>query len=285
MYPREYHKPTTLEQAWELQAAIRGARYVGGGTDLMVKIRRGDLRPDALISLRGIADLRGLDLDADPLRIGAMTTIAELESDPAVARRLPALHQAARVLGSRQIRNVATIGGNLSNASPCADTAPPLLALAALVVIAGPDGERELPVERVFRGPGGTCLEPRQLVREIRIDPPAPGARGVFLKKGRVRMDLGLASVAAVVELDGETCTRARLAAGSVAPTPIRLRRVEQLVEGRRLTAELLAEARRLAFDEVAPITDIRATEDYRRQIVGVYVERALARLLQEARS
>ncbi|MFQ5844440.1 MAG: FAD binding domain-containing protein, partial [Planctomycetota bacterium] len=183
-------------------------------------------------------------------------------------------------LGSPQIRNVATVGGNLCRAAPGADLAPPLLVHEARVRLRGAAGSRDLPLEEFMLGPGETCLGPGEVLGAVLLDPPPAGARTVFLKKGRVRMDLSLVSVAVLLELEGKRCRRARVAAGSVAPTPLRLRRVEALLEGRPITPAVAAEARAAAAAEVAPITDVRATESYRRRIAGVFVERALSRLL-----
>jgi carbon-monoxide dehydrogenase medium subunit len=168
------------------------------------------------------------------------------------------------------------VGGNLCRAAPCADLAPPLLVYEATVRLAGRGGTREVPIDAFFKGPGVTALEPGEILVAVTLPPPRPNARGCFLKKGRVRMDLSIASVAALVEMDGDVCTRARLAAGAVAPVPMRLEEVEALVEGKPLTDDLLAEAQRLASREVMPITDVRSTESYRRRITGVYVKRAL---------
>lgn len=271
---RAYHRPLTVEDALALQRAEPGARYIAGGTDLLVG---SDPAPATLVSLRGIADLQGID-DAG---IGAATTIGAITRHAGLARAYPVLVHAARRLGSEQIRNQATIGGNLCRAAPCADTAPPLLVLEARARLAGPDGERTVALEDFFRGPGATCLEAGELLTRIELDPPRPGAVGVFLKKGRVYMDLSLASVAVLLEAEGKRVERVRIAAGSVAPTPLRLREVEQLLEGQEVTDALLAEAGALAARTVMPITDVRSTEAYRRHITGVYVRRGVARALE----
>lgn len=282
----EYHRPRTLQEAWQLKQSVAGSRYVAGGTDLMVRIRNASRaeRPPALISLRGVKELDGIDTedDGETTRIGALTPIADLLRSPLLRERYPALVEAASKLGSPQIRNAATIGGNLCNASPCADTAPPLLVYEARARLESATGTRELPLEDLFLGPGETPLGPDEVLTRIMLDPPDPSARALFLKKGRVRMDLAQASVAMLLVLDRKRCTKARLAAGSVAPTPVRLKPVEELLEGDELTEALLAEAQQLAARTVAPITDLRSTEEYRRQIVGVYVKRAARQLMED---
>lgn len=277
----EYHRPTTLEDAFALHASVKGARFVAGGTDLFVQVRGGVERPRAVISLRGVQELRGIELSDDGARIGAAVTVAELLEHPQLGQRYPVLGQAASCLGSPQIRNVATVGGNLCNASPCADTAPPLLVHEARVRLTGPGGSRELPLRELYRGPGLTALAQGEVLESVLLDPPPPAARGVFFKKRRVRMDLALASLAILAQIDGDRCTRLRVAAGSVAPTPLRLEQVEQLLEGKTLTAACLDEARALAMRSVSPITDVRSTEEYRRHIIGVYLRRGLERLLR----
>jgi CO/xanthine dehydrogenase FAD-binding subunit len=286
---QEYHRPRSLEQALALRAERPGACFAAGGTDLFVQLGRApaDAPPTSVISLRAVEELLGVTTDEESgrTRIGAAVTIAELLAHPLINDNFPVLAQACAVLGSPQIRNVATVGGNLCNASPCADTAPPLLALEARVELVDPaGGTRELPLEEFFTGPGETALAPDELLGAVLLQRQGDGACGLFLKKRRVRMDLALASVAAQVKADGRWCERARLAAGSVAPTPIRLREVERLLEGKEISGQLLLEAQKLSSRIVAPISDLRTTEEYRRGVVGVYVRRALDQLFaQEA--
>lgn len=285
---QHYHQPRSLAQALSLRADAPDACFVAGGTDLWVQLRRAahGAGPSTVVSLRAVEELRGVSTDehSGQTRIGAAVTIAELSRHPLVHARYGVLAQACAMLGSPQIRNVATIGGNLCNASPCADTAPPLLALEARVELHGPDGMRELPLQQFFAGPGQTALSPRELLAAVVLDRPAEAACGLYLKRRRVRMDLALASVAVQVEADGRWCERARLAAGAVAPTPLRLTEVEKRIEGRQISTRLLAEVQRVAGECIEPISDLRATAAHRRLIVGVYARRALGQLFaQEA--
>ncbi len=275
----EYHRPHSLGEALELKAAVPGARVIAGGTDLMVRLRSRELAPPALISLRRIPDLAGVREEQGGARIGAATTFTDLLADPIVARDYPVLAQAAGRVGSRQIRNAGTVGGNLANASPCADSAPPLLALGARVRLERSGGSRELPLEDFFLGPGAAALEADEILTAVLLPPPEPGARAVFLKKGRVKMDLAVASVAVLLVVEGDTCRRARVTAGSVGPVPLRLREVEALLEGAVPTPERVAEAAEVAMRSVTPITDVRGAADYRRRIVGVFLKRALGSL------
>lgn len=275
MKPIPYFRPAMLEEAWDIVQRSPGARYVAGATDLFVKMKNGQVRPDALVSLRSIPRLRGIGC-GESVRIGATTTISDIVGHEGLRGRLPLLVEAARRLGSVQIRNAATIGGNLANCSPCADTATALLVMEARVRLEGPNGRREMPVREYFRGPGVSCAFVGEILTDIIVEPPPEGTFVLYQKKGRVRMDLAVASVAALLRMDAGTCVRARLAAGSCAAVPLRLVKVEALLEGRALTAELAEEAGRLAAGSVAPISDIRATEAYRRRIIGAYVRRAV---------
>ncbi len=191
----------------------------------------------------------------------------------------PALIDSMRPFGSRQIRNMATLGGNLCNASPGADAAPPLLVYEATVELRDRNGTREMPLEDFFVGPGETALRPGEVMTAILLPPPHGDVRSVYLRKGRVKMDVATASVAALVEMDGGTCVRARLAAGAVAPVPKRLIATERQVAGFPLDDAVLERASAEAADEISPITDVRSTAEYRRHLTRVLVRRALERL------
>ncbi len=275
----EYYRPTTIDEARDLMSAMPGARFIAGGTDLLVQLRKRRLPdPPALISLRNIDELAAIHVDGG-VRIGAGALLADIAVHPAVREHFSALVASIDLLGSRQIRNVATLAGNLCNASPAADAAPPLLVYDARVEVLGAGGTREIPIDEFFTGPGKTSLADGEVVTAVAIDRPACGARSTFLRKGRVKMDLAIASLAVLLEWDGATCTRARVAAGAVAPTPLRLREVERVLEGSSLDEDTVARAVELARSSIAPITDLRSTAEYRRALVGVYVKRAVAGL------
>ena len=276
----EYYKPRSLSEAWELKEKVRDARFIAGGTDVMVGIKNGELSPSALISLRSIPALDSIEINGG-IRIGALTTISDLIRHSALRDNYPVVVEAAKRLGSVQIRNVATIGGNLCNSSPCADMALPLLVLEAKVRLQTAKESREMPLNEFFKGPGKTCLTSDEILTDILLGPSRQNSKATFLKKGRVKMDLAIASVALLLEMEGKRCSKARLAAGSVAPVPLRLLKVEALLEGTTISKELLAKAQQLAAENVAPITDIRATKEYRQEIVGIYVKRALKKVLE----
>jgi len=270
-----YHRPLTLAEAFRLKReAGPDARFIAGGTDLMV----GQEQPATLISLRSIAGLSGIDF-GPPTAIGALTLVADLLDNTAIAASYPSVAQACHLFASMQIRNAATVGGNLCNASPAADLAPPFLIHGARVGIHGANGPREIALEEFLLGPGRTALGDHEVLTHVLLDVPAPGTRSLFSRKTRVRMDIALASVAVLLEIDDGVCTKARLAAGAVAPTPLRLTAVEQLLEGKRITPKLMADAAELGKNSISPVDDIRTTADYRRRIIGVYIRRALEEL------
>lgn len=278
----DYHRPRSLAEAQALKQSLAGSRYVAGGTDVLVRIKNRLEHPPALISLRGLEELRGIELRGSELRIGAATPVADIAAAPTLRTHYDVLAQAARRLGSPQIRTSATVGGNLCNASPCADTATPLLVLEAEAELAGPGGSRRVPLAKWFAGPGQTVLAEHEILTALWLPPQPAGARGLFLKKGRVRMDLALVNVAVQLALaDGGRCEQVRMAAGAVGPVPLELDRASRMLAGGPLSAERCAEAARLAAAEVQPIDDLRASAVYRRQLVGVYVRRALEQLAE----
>lgn len=278
----DYFKPKSLKEALQLKKTIPGAKYISGGTDLIVEIKNRELQPPALISLRSIPELATIEINGGA-RIGALATISDIIQHRELGHNYPVLIEAAKRLGSVQIRNVATVGGNLCNCSPSADMALPLLVLEAKVRLQAAKTSREIPLSEFFKGPGESCLSSDEILTDILLDPPSQNAKATFLKKGRVKMDLALASLALLLEIEGGRCRKARIAAGSVAPIPLRLSKVETLLEGGAISKDLVSKAQQLATKIVSPITDIRATEEYRRQIIGVYVKRGLEKVLGQS--
>ncbi|MBW2064435.1 MAG: FAD binding domain-containing protein [Deltaproteobacteria bacterium] len=275
-----YFQPRDLSEAFDLMAELEGkARYIAGGTDVLVRIKQRDLRPEALVSLRGIEGLADIEADGG-LTVGSMTLLRDLERNEYVASQYPALSQAVGLLANPQVRNVATIGGNLCNAAPSADCAPPLIVLDAMLVLEGPSGQREVPIGEFFRGPGETCLEPPEIVSSIRISGKEPNTGMAFLKIGRVAQDLAIVNAAALVVMEGNVCRRCRLAVGAVAPTPLRLTRVEKMMEGEEIGPDLLRDVEAIVKEEVKPISDVRSSEEYRREASGVLVRRAINQAL-----
>jgi aerobic carbon-monoxide dehydrogenase medium subunit len=238
------------------------------------------LTPKYLVDIKNIPDLEYIRYDEkEGLRIGALTTIRQIETSLLIRERFLPLAQAAKVLGSVQVRNRATIGGNLCNAAPSAETAPTLLVLNTNVKVAGSKGERTLPLEQFFLGPGLTVLQ-NEILTEIMVPSLSANIRGVYLKIGRRRaVDLALVGVAVAVAMDGNKWKDVRIALGAVAPTPIRARRAEKLLEGKRTDAALMQEAGQIASEEASPISDVRASAWYRKELVKVLVQRALEQI------
>jgi carbon-monoxide dehydrogenase medium subunit len=277
----DYHTPASISEALELLSAHgRDARLLAGGTDLLVAMKKRASVPSHLINLKTIAGLSGITADAKGITIGALTTIAEIERSALVSETYSPLWDAACVMASPQVRTLATVGGNLASAVPSADMAPPLMVLSAQVHITGLSGERTCPVESLFAGPSASTLGPTDIVTRITI--PAPEGRGVYLKlMRRGALDLALVGVAAYASLDASRrCKDVKIALGAVAPTPIRAAAAEGVLKGKALTEGSAIEAGKAAGAECKPITDIRATQGYRRSMVEVLTKRALLQTL-----
>ncbi|HXZ36724.1 MAG TPA: xanthine dehydrogenase family protein subunit M [Thermodesulfobacteriota bacterium] len=283
----EFSSPSSLAEALELMEKHgAGAKLIAGGTDLLVQMKSKTTTPPLVISLLKIPKLSEISPDGKGCKIGALAKHARIGDAPILQERWGILASAARKVGSPQIRNWGTVGGNLCNASPAADTAPPLLVLEAEVILVGRRGERRLPLESFFVGPGVTALTQDEILKEILI-PEAPGPSAwAYLKLGRRKsLDLALSSVAVWLTADPHTkvCCRARMALGAVAPTPMRAKETEKFLEGKVLEERVILEAGAKAAMECNPISDIRASAEYRREMVNVLVQRAIKKSLGEA--
>jgi len=277
----DYHEPGSVREAVELGARFGAeARYLAGGTDLLVQMRRGQMAPRHVVSLHRVPGLDAIDVNGS-IVLGALVTHRRLERSTHFGGALAALRESAAVVGGHQIRNVATVGGNVVNASPAADVVPVLLTLDARLTLLGPDGERSIPLETFAGAPGVTARRAGELLTRMTFPAPPPSSATAFLKAGRRRaMEISLVCVAVRLTLDAarERCLEARIALGAVAPTTMRARAAERSVEGRSLTAAVMAEAGRVAAGECQPISDVRASARYRALLVSTLVPRALAR-------
>jgi CO/xanthine dehydrogenase FAD-binding subunit len=263
------------------------AKLLAGGTDLLPQLKNGLLAPRYVVDLSRVARLRTIDLDGGRgLRVGAAVTAREIEQDPGVRARFPALAESGALIGSVQVRNLATVGGNLCNAAPSADMAPPLLALDAEAVIAGPRGERRVPLSAFFADVRRTVLAPDELLLELVIPAPPPRSGGNYLRHTpRRELDIAVVGVASQLTLSDGVCARARIALAAVAPIPLRATAAEQALEGRPVTAELIEQAAGLAVEAARPISDQRGSAEYRRHLVRVLTRRTLTTALARARS
>jgi len=251
-----------------------------GGTDLLVKMRSGLVSPKLLLDISDLAPLHEIRKTGGRIEIGAAVTESELLASDVIREHLPLLSIVLSKLGAVQIRNRGTLGGNVVNASPAADSAIPLLLYEAEVILEGLQGERRLPVETFFLGPGKTALAKGEFVRTLSILIPKVPFTPFFHKVGRRKaLTIAIASLGALLRMRAGTVEEIRLAAGSVAPTPLRLRQVETRLNGERLTEALIVEVRDLAAHSVSPIDDIRASATYRRTVIADL----LVRLLEEA--
>lgn len=283
----DYHQPESLADAVDLAARFGGeASFLAGGTDLIVQIERGRVAPRHVIGLGRVPGLAGIEVNGR-ITLGARVTHRAIEQTPALAGPLRCLVEGAEVIGGHQVRNVATVGGNLVNASPAADLVPCLLALDGVVTLVGPGGEREVPIERFLLGPNRTARRPDELVTRVDLPALPPRAATAFLKAGRRRaMEISVVCVAARLALDAalERCLEARVVLGAVAPTAVRAHAAERLLEGQPVGGEAFRRAAEAAQEACRPIDDVRASAGFRQHLVGVLVRRALDRCVERAR-
>jgi carbon-monoxide dehydrogenase medium subunit len=275
----EYFLPGSLEEALALLSGRRDAKILAGGTDLVVQMKDRRACPAVLIDVKKVPELNRLaSVEDGSLFIGAAVPLNRVIAYPPVWERFHVLFEACSLVGSLQLRNRGTVGGNICNAAPSADTAPPLLCLSARAVVARLGGTRVVPVADFFVGPGKTVLDESELLVGIEVPrPPTPSAGSYLRHIPRQEMDIAVAGVASFLSFgQGDTCREARIALGAVAPTPVRAPGVESLLEGRPLTEESIEEAAKEASREASPISDIRGSAAYRREIVGVLTKRAL---------
>jgi carbon-monoxide dehydrogenase medium subunit len=282
------HQPSTVDEAVALLAGSPDATPLAGGTDLGVQIRRGQVRPTALVGLQKIGDLHRLDVAGDVVVIGSGVTHRQVERSALFTGAMIALREACETVGAVQTRTVGTIGGNLANASPAADTAPALLAFGATVDMAGPAGKRSVGLDQFFKGYRKTALSTGEIITAVRCPVSTAGGGSAFRKLGRRRaMEISISCAAAFVRLteDGETCTTAGIGLGSVSPTAIRATAAEAVLIGNPVTDELLRAAAEVAATNSSPVDDIRATAAYRSQATRVLVYRALRSAVDRART
>jgi carbon-monoxide dehydrogenase medium subunit len=279
--PFEMYQPTSLQEASRLlKDKGPGGRFLAGGTDLVIAIKEKGLIPKYVVDLKRIPGLAGIrENPQGGIAIGALTTMRALETSPLITGKYPFLAQSAAEVGSIQIRNRATVGGNMTNATPSADVAPSLIALDATATLVNATVARTVPLKDFFRGPGQTVLDADEILTEITIPKTGPRLVGQYIKfSPRDMMDLAYVGTAVVYTLgeSEERCHGVRIVLGAVAPTPIRARNAEALLEGQILTEELATKAGEESAKESRPISDVRSTADYRRAMVSVMTKRAI---------
>lgn len=277
MQTTRYEAPVTLADAVRLIQADPDAKVLAGGTDLLVQYRVGLKQPSAFIDLKRIPELVGITIDQRGMRLGAATMAAVICEHPEVKRLWPGLVEAVHLVGSTQIQGRGTVGGNLCNASPAADTVCPLIANRARAVIVGPEGERIVNVEDFATGPGRTVLGRGEVLVALLVPRPAPRTSDAYLRLiPRTEMDIAVVGAGVSITLDEQgVCTAARVAIGAVAPTALLVPGAAQALVGSRLDEDALKRAAAAASAAARPIDDKRGTAVYRRQVVGVLVKRA----------
>ena len=288
LLPRfDFHEPATIEEACRIMTELgQEAKPLAGGTDLIVNMKKKILSPAHLVSLSRLEDLKQMRPSNGGVRIGAGITVSELAESKEIENLFNALSTGARGLGSPLIRNLATIGGNLVSARPAADLPPPLMAYGADIILKTHAGERSIPLEDLFLGPGETVIEPHEILTEIHINNPPPHSGAAYYKLGvREALEISLVNVAAFISLDDDDSIKeARIVLGSVAPTPIRSHSAEKVLLGERPTSTLFTQAGKAASKECRPIDDFRASAAYKRAMVEVLTSRTLNMAFKEAK-
>jgi len=280
MHPFTYEAPTTLGAALRQLGSLESrADLLAGGTDLLVQLRGGRPAPATVIDLKKIPELSRLELDDDGLRLGAAVSCWELSRRDDIRSLYPGLMEAAELIGSMQIQGRATVGGNLCNASPAADTIPALIALGARAALVGADGERELAVEDFVTGPGQNALREDELLVELRIPRPAERSGDAYLRfTPRAEMDIAVVGAGVSLTLDGSgTCTAARASLGAVADRALLVPEIAAVLVGRPIDTDALERAAAAASAAARPISDKRGTAAYRTRVAGVLTRRAVA--------
>ena len=283
-----YLVPKNLKEACLMLAEHRDkAHILAGGTDLLIQMKNRIVKPEYIIGISNIPHLDYININHQQLVIGANAKLASVAQNPQIQRYFPALAYAASVTATVQIRNMGTVVGNICNASPAADTATPLLVYDAMVVIMNPEGQRILPMGEFFQDPGVTALESGEIVKEL-ILPLTPKRSGSSYQKlsARSKVDIAAIGVSAYLLVNKtETVTQARIAIGAVTEVPKRVPRAEKTLEGKVITEALIKQAAKFSMDEATPITDVRATAQYRKRMVDVLTMRALSKSMEQIRT
>ncbi|HUY18662.1 MAG TPA: xanthine dehydrogenase family protein subunit M [Candidatus Binataceae bacterium] len=287
MHAIQYEAPTSLEQAIGMLAEYgEKARPLCGGTDILIQLRAGTRQPAYVVDVKHIPELTGIAFDAKSgLRLGAAVPCIEIFENQTMRRHYPGLVEAAHLIGSLQIQSRASVGGNLCNGSPAADTTPALIALGATARLVGPKGERQVKVEEFVVSPGRTVIQPGELLVELLVPAPAKHSADAYLRFiPRNEMDIAVVGVGSAITLEGDKCTAARIALGAVAATPLFAAKASQALIGKKFEAATIENAAKLAMELASPIDDMRGTAEFRKHLVGVLTRRTLARAAERAR-
>ena len=282
----EYFAPETIKEALRLLTEKgNGAHVLAGGTDLLLKISHHLLKPKAIIGLKKIRGLNHISFNRKKgLTIGATALLADVASHPEILKHYPAVAYAAQSTANVQIRNMGTVAGNLCNAAPSADNAPTLMAMGAEAIIVSTRGERRLPLNRFFKGPGLTALEPDEILTSIFVPvPPLQSGTSYQHISARGKVDISAVGIGVMVTMSEKTCNDVRIFMGAVGPVPMQAVKTERMIRGKKLTPVLIEKASLNASTEAKPISDVRASAEYRRKMVVVLTKRALTEAGQRA--
>jgi carbon-monoxide dehydrogenase medium subunit len=280
-----YVAPASLQEACNLLKELgAAAKIMAGGTDLINPMKDKVLKPGYVVDIKNIPNLDQLKYDpAKGLKIGALTKIRDIECSPVVQKEYPALAEAAHVIASTQIRSKGTIVGNLCNASPSADSVPALLVLDAVLEVTGPERQRSIPLDKFFVGFKKLALEPGEIVTAITVPPVPANTKAAYIKHAfRKAMDLAIVGVAASITMEGEKCSDAKIALGAVAVTAVRAPSAEKALIGKTLADAVLEEAGVAAMKDCKPISDVRASAEYRHDMVRVFTRRSVQKALEQ---
>jgi CO/xanthine dehydrogenase FAD-binding subunit len=283
----DYTRPDDLIGALQLLEDLREkAKVIAGGTDLLPLLREDIFIPTHVVDISSLAELNFIREESGFIKIGAATKMRSIEKSEIVQRRIPMFADAAQLVGEIGVRNIATLGGNLVNASPAGDTAPPLLVLGASVTLRNSRTERTIRLENFFVHVKKTIVQPDELLTEIKIPIPPSGSGGSFLRLAKRGGNIiSIVSAAALLSLKNNVCKTVRIAMGSVAPTPIRIQSAEAILEGSEPTETKIREAAEKIKQAIKPISDVRASDEYRRETGVILVRRVLEEACKQARS
>ncbi len=276
LLPFEFFEPTTIKEVVELVDGDK-VRVLAGGVDLVLKMRRREILPEKVVSLQKVPGLDYVEGNGSTgLKFGALATLRQIEQSQVVMENCALLREAISKIVSVQTKTMGTAIGNLCVATPASDVAPPLFAMGARMKIVGVDAEREIPIEKFFVDVGKTAIGPHEIVTEIVVPSLPSGSGCAFMKLSKTAEDIAKVNAAVIVTMVGGRCEDARIALGSVAPTPIRATKAEEEIKGQEMTEKSIAEASASAAEAAMPITDVRSTADYRKEMVRILVKDAL---------
>ena len=281
----EYLKPMSIDEAISLLRKYGDkAKVLAGGSDLFINIKLHGFRPEYLVDITGITELKGIIFNGKELRIGASALLSEIADSQLIRDKYVTLFESVVEIATTQVRNIATIGGNICNASPAADTAPPLIVLEAKVEIAGRSGVRAVLLEEFFTGPGQTVLQAGDILTAISTPAPVQHRGTSFIRINRTASDLATLNVAVALQTDNSTCQDAKIALGAVAPTPIRAKKAEAILKRGKVNQDSIEEAANAVTEEISPITDIRSTVDYRKDVAAVITRKAISKAYERSK-